>query len=432
MMLYKQINVLWGDQNHKTVCLVRSDVTDMLATEHSAKEELERALVLSREASQAKSDFLSAMSHDIRTPMNAIIGMTTLARVNIKNSERVLDCLQKISTSSNHLLSLINDILDMNKIERAQLSLNHEQIYLPDLIKQISSIISTQADQAGLRYDIQMCELKNNYFYGDSLRISQILINILGNAIKFTPRGGRVHLLVEEIFLKQNTQLARYRFTIHDTGIGIAKELQEHLFEPFVRSHLTKHIEGSGLGLSIVKGLVSLMNGKIDVESEVNQGTTFRIELMGELIPNDKRESHIKTQSITEINPNLFKGYSFLIAEDNEINAEIITEILQICGAKVDVKENGALVVETYRTTPPGTYDAILMDIQMPVMDGYEATQIIRSENRYDAKIIPIIAMTANAFEEDIKEALKAGMNAHISKPIETRRLFTTLKNSLL
>ena len=428
---YKQVNVLWGDQNHKTVCLVRSDVTDMLAAERTAKAELERALELSREASRAKSDFLSAMSHDIRTPMNAIMGMTTLAKANIGDTGRVLDCLQKISVSSNHLLSLINDILDMNRIERAQITLNREKIYLPDLVKQIGAIIAPQADRAGLQYDIQLSEIKNPFIYGDALRISQILINILGNAVKFTPQGGTVQFLVEEFSLAGEGRFACCRFTISDTGYGMTEETQAHLFEPFVRSRAASRVEGSGLGLSIVKGLVDLMEGEIEVQSEPGTGSTFLIKLNCEIAPAGERRDAPEPQPSGGIEKGLFAGRRFLIAEDNAINSEIICEILKMCGAETVVRSNGALAVEAFRDAVPGTYDAILMDIQMPEMDGYEAARTIRSDSRPDAKSIPIIAMTANAFEQDVNAALEAGMDAHLSKPIEPERLFQTLHHHM-
>lgn len=424
---YKQINVLWGDQNHKTVCLVRSDVTDMLAAERTAKAELERALELSREASRAKSDFLSAMSHDIRTPMNAIMGMTTLAKANIGDTGRVLDCLQKISVSSNHLLSLINDILDMNRIEGAKITLNREKIYLPDLVKQIGAIIAPQADRAGLQYDIQLSEIKHPFIYGDALRISQILINILGNAVKFTPSGGTVRLSVEELPAQGDMHWARYRFTTSDTGIGMANDIQAHLFEPFVRSNAVSRVEGSGLGLSIVKGLVDLMEGIIEVQSAPGMGSTFLVELTCEITPADERRAAPEPQPSGGIEEGLFAGRRFLIAEDNAINSEIICEILQMCGAETVVRGNGVLAVEAFCAAVPGTYDAILMDIQMPEMDGYAAARTIRSNKRPDAKTIPIIAMTANAFEEDVEAALEAGMDAHIAKPVDIGVLWATL-----
>lgn len=427
---YKQINVLWGDQNHKTVCLLRSDVTDMLAAEREVKAELERALVLSREASLAKSDFLSAMSHDIRTPMNAIMGMTTLAKANSDDPARVRDCLQKISVASDHLLNLINDVLDMNRIERAQITLNRERIYLSELVQQVGGIIVPQAEQAGLDFDIQLGEIQNACFYGDSLRISQVLINVLGNAVKFTPQGGAVQFKVEELSAQSDSRWVCYRFTVRDTGIGMEEETMAHLFEPFVRSRVVSRVEGTGLGLSIVKGLVDLMDGRITVQSELEEGTVFVIELKGEIVPSSDRQPVPDPPRIME-KPGLFSGRRFLIAEDNAINAEIISEILRMCGAQTEVMGDGALVVEAFFTAAPGTYDAILMDIQMPEMDGYEAARMIRSDPRPDAGTIPIIAMTANAFEQDVNAALEAGMNAHIAKPLDVNVLYEKLAREL-
>lgn len=427
---YKQINVLWGDQNHKTVCLLRADVTDMLAAEREVKAELERALLLSREASLAKSDFLSAMSHDIRTPMNAIMGMTTLAKANSGDPLKVRDCLQKISSASIHLLNLINDVLDMNRIERSQITLNRERIYLSELVQQVGEIIVPQAEQAGLNYEIQLGEIENSCFYGDTLRLSQILINVLGNAVKFTPRGGTVRFKVEELSALSDTQWVSYRFTISDTGIGMEEETLAHLFEPFVRSRVVSRVEGTGLGLSIVKGLVDLMGGSITVQSELEKGTVFIIELKGEIVSSG--HSQLAPEPPSEaVKDDLFSGRRFLIAEDNAINAEIISELLRMWGAQIEVKGDGALAVEAFCAAAPGTYDAILMDIQMPEMDGYEAARTIRANRRPDAGTIPIIAMTANAFEQDVKAAMEAGMNAHIAKPLDVNVLYEKLAREL-
>lgn len=428
---YKQVTVLWGDQNRRTVCLVRADVTDMLAAERAAKAELERALALSREASQAKSDFLSAMSHDIRTPMNAIMGMTTLANANIGNPVRVQDCLQKISASSRHLLSLINDILDMSRIEQAKIRLNRERICLRELAAQVTEIIAPQADAGGIQYDIETGGITNPYFYGDALRTSQILINILGNAVKFTPRGGAVRFFVEEIPAAKGSDWARYRFTVSDTGIGMSEETQVHLFEPFARSSTVSRVEGSGLGLSIVKGLVELMEGEISVRSELGKGSVFQVELECEISSAEETKKEPDEQHMEKPEGQTLMGYRFLVAEDNEINAEILCEILRMYGAESDVEENGAQAVERFFAAAPETYDAVLMDIQMPKMNGYEAARTIRANERNDAKTIPIIAMTANAFEEDIRAALQAGMNAHIAKPVDIGVLLTELNQVL-
>lgn len=429
---YKQVNVMWGDVNHRTICLVRADVTDMLLEERRTKKALQNALQLAEEANQAKSDFLATMSHDIRTPMNGIMGMTALAVAHLGEPGRVEDCLEKIMVSSKHLLSLINDILDMSKIESGQITLNHAGISLPELLKQVSAIMAPQARAAGLQFTVGMKELSCTDFYGDALRINQILINILSNAVKYTPQGGQVEFLIEETAPVRHEGWARFRFTVRDTGVGMSKEFLSHLFEPFTRSQNSECIEGTGLGLSITKGLVALMEGEISVQSEVGQGTIFRVELECEPIKEKDRENLASAGAAPdESDKTVFSGRNFLVAEDNQINAEILTELLSLYGARSQVMTDGFQTVEEFRTASPGTYDAILMDIRMPNMNGYEATLAIRNLDRSDAGSIPIIAMTANAFAEDVREALNAGMTAHISKPIDVVTLRETLKKVL-
>lgn len=427
---YKQINVLWGDQNHGTICLVRADVTDMLAEEQQKKKDLERALEDAEEANRAKSDFLSAMSHDIRTPMNAIMGMTALAMAHSDDPERVSDCIQKISIASRHLLSLINDVLDMSKIERSQITLNCARSSLPELLEQLSAIMMPQAKAAGLQFEIRKTGIIHNCFYGDSLRISQILLNILSNAIKFTPEGGSISFLIEEIPAVKDTAKVRYRFTVSDSGIGMTEEFLTHIFDPFARDSKTAHIEGTGLGLSITKGLVELMEGSISVESQINKGSLFQIELECEKAPEEDVLEKKGTAAVLK-KEELFSGCSFLVAEDNEINAEILCELLAMYGGRSVVKRDGLQVLQAFQEAPPGTYDAVLMDIQMPNMNGYEAARAIRGLDRQDARNIPIVAMTANAFAEDIQACLEAGMNAHVAKPIDVELLQMTLRKVL-
>ncbi len=424
---YKQLNVLWGGRDHKTICIVRQDVTDMLAAERRHKESLEKALALAEEASRTKSDFLSSMSHDIRTPMNAIIGMTVLAEAHLNDRERVAQCLQKISLSSRHLLSLINDILDMSKIERSKITLNHVKVFLPELMEQLASMMGQQAAEAGLAFEVHTGELAHPYFYGDALRINQILINILSNAVKFTPEGGRVTFSGEEPAPAREAGKARYRFTVSDTGLGMSEEFLAHLFEPFTRSRSATRIEGTGLGLSITKGLVDLMNGEISVESRERAGTTFCVELECEIAREEPQTDGEEARAGVRPRGRTIAGRRFLVAEDNELNAEILCELLQMHGAKSVVKRDGAQAVREFCSRAPGTYDAILMDIQMPEMNGYEAARAIRSLGRADGGQIPIIAMTANAFTEDIQAALQAGMNAHVAKPIDMQGLIDTL-----
>lgn len=428
---YKKLNILWGDRNHQTVCIVRADVTEMLMTERKTKEELERALDLAKQANQAKTAFLSSMSHDIRTPMNAIMGMTTLADAHMDDRAYVEDCLGKISVSSRHLLNLINDILEMSKIERADVELKRERISLRELVEQVSTMIRPQVEEKKQQFQTRADSISHSYFYGDPLRINQILINILGNAVKFTPEGGSVDFLTEECPAAAAARV-RYRFSIRDTGVGMSEQVLSHVFEPFTRGENVRRIEGTGLGLSITKGLVDQMGGVISASSSEGKGSVFRVELEFELCHEPEEMSQRKARVLPGPgDDSALAGRRFLIAEDNEINAEILTSLLEMFGCAARVKTDGAQAVQEFTMSPAGTYDAILMDIQMPVMTGYEAAKAIRALPRKDSGTIPIIAMTANAFAEDVQAALKAGMNAHVAKPIDLDVLKTTLKNAL-
>lgn len=410
------------------VCFIRSDVTDMLTAERKAKEDLEKALTAARKASRVKSDFLSSMSHDIRTPMNAIVGMTALAQANLDNREKVDDYLHKISVSSQHLLSLINDILDMSQIEQSKIHLNHQTLQIEELINHISSIMTSQAENAGLQFIVEAEELRHVHFSGDALRIKQILINLLSNSFKFTEEGGTVLFKIEERIPEKENHI-RYLFTIQDTGIGMSDEFLSHLFEPFIRSNKVSKVEGTGLGLSITKGLVDLMGGNIQVQSKLHHGTTFEIELEFELV--EQSALHVQREEEETVEEENLSGYHFLLVEDNEINSEILGELLQMRGATFTVKTDGKQAVEEFKRTKPGTYDAIFMDIQMPVMNGYEATRAIRRLDHPDAKSIIILAMTANAFAEDVKASLEAGMNGHIAKPVDMKLLYHTISELL-
>ncbi len=425
---YKQINVLWGDQDHRTICLVRADVTDMLAAERRSQSELENALDQARKANQAKSEFLSAMSHDIRTPMNAIMGMTALALAHLDDGSRVEEYLRKISVSSRHLLSLINDVLDMSKIDGSKIKLNRMNVSLTEQLEQLSAMMVPQAKAAGLEFEVSTENVRHTHFYGDSLRINQILLNLLSNAVKFTPEGGRVSLLTEELPAEEEGAV-RYRFTVRDTGTGISKDFLPYIFEPFTRSDSAAQIEGTGLGLSITKGLVDLMDGRISVSSQAGQGTVFQVELECEI--EEKAEISADIGSGDEACPAgdmSLAGCCILVAEDNAINAEITCGLLDMFGARAVIKNDGRQAVEAFKDAAPETYDAILMDIQMPRMNGYEATRVIRGmEQRPDAAAIPIIAMTANAFAEDVQLSLEAGMTAHVAKPIDVETLRAVL-----
>lgn len=423
----KNMTVFVTDRRLERVCFIRSDVTDVLEAERKTKEDLEKALAEAKKANRVKSDFLSSMSHDIRTPMNAIVGMTTLALANLNDPEKIEDYLHKISVSSQHLLSLINDILDMSQIEQSKIHLNHQAIRIGEIIDHISSIMISQAENAGVDLQIDTGKFEHEGFYGDALRIKQILINLLSNAIKFTVEGGKVLFRTEELNAKEEKRV-RYRFTIQDTGIGMTEEFMSHLFEPFIRSDRVTKVEGTGLGLSITKGLVDLMGGEIHVSSKLQKGTKFEIELEFEQIEPLKGESHEKTAEIEEED---LTGCHFLLVEDNEINSEIRGELLQMRGATFTVKTDGLQAVNEFKQAKPGTYDAIFMDIQMPVMNGYEATREIRRSDHPEARSMIILAMTANAFAEDVQASIEAGMNGHIAKPVDMKLLYNTISSLL-
>lgn len=369
-------------------------------------------------ASKAKSDFLSRMSHEIRTPMNGIIGMTAIALQQEQSQERILDCLQKIQSSSNYLLGLINDILDMSKIESGKMKLELMNFNLQEMLDTIKELIITQAAVKDIDF-IQDIDVRHNWLLADRMRISQVLINLLGNAVKFTPAKGRVTLTVQEI--RTEEEAAVFYFAVRDTGIGIPKEDQKRVFRSFEQASEVNPSkqQGTGLGLSISSRLVQLMGSNIQLESEPGEGSTFSFSISLKL--GENMEEEVKEEEIS------FKGCRILVVEDNELNAEIAMTLLEERDFAVDCVYNGAEAVERIRTTVPGTYDVILMDIMMPVMDGLEATRTIRSMEREDCHKIPIVAMSANAFDDDLRKSVECGMNGHLSKPVEVDKLYRML-----
>lgn len=421
----KNMTISAVDLRINRVCLVRSDITDSVQA-------LENALTMAEEGSLAKSNFLSAMSHDVRTPLNAIVGMTTIGLAHPGDLNRVKDCFNKISVASKHLQSLINDVLDMSRIEQSDMAMNRMDTSLSDLLRQAAEIIAPQAKSAGLLFDVQEA-VSHAHFYGDSLRVNQILINLLSNAIKFTAEGGHVTLRAEELPSAWDVGNIRYLFTVSDTGSGMPEEFLSRIFEPFARSRRTARVEGNGLGLSIVKKLVDLMEGVISVESQVDKGTTFRVELEFEAAhdENSVQTEENWAQSVEDSREQAFSNRLFLVVEDNDVNAEILSELLRMQGAESVVCKDGLQAVAAFEEAAPGTYDAVLMDIQMPVMDGHEATRRIRALKRPDARTIPILAMTANAFTEDVQKSKAAGMTAHVAKPIDIDVLRSALAKAL-
>ena len=385
------------------------------------------ALQSAERASKAKTDFLSNMSHDIRTPMNAIIGITTLMKNELHEPEKLAEHLGKLETSGQLLLGIINNILDMSRIESGKTTLNVEKMNLPQQISQLDSIIRQQAGQSRQTFTVST-HLQHENVLADPNRLNQVLMNILSNAVKYTPTGGHIRLEVEE--LPRNEHYARYRFVVQDDGIGMSEDYQKTLFDPFTREERsgTNKVQGTGLGMAITKSIVDLMGGSINVESATGKGTRFEVVLE---FPIDAEADHAQQvqalpEEAEETSP--LCGMKFLCAEDNAINAEILEMLLETKGASCTICPNGQEIVDAFASVKPGDYDMILMDVQMPVMDGLEATRRIRSGENPLGRIIPILAMTANAFLEDMQKSREAGMDEHLSKPVDISALEQVVK----
>ena len=394
-----------------------------------AKDIATEALQTAENANKAKTDFLSNMSHDIRTPMNAIIGMTSLIRHDAGNKDKVIEYADKIDISSQHLLGIINDVLDMSKIEAGKTVFKYTDFSMPDLIEELNTIFQPQIAERNQTLMVIKENIRHEWVNGDQVHLMQIFSNLLSNAVKYTQEGGKIQFLVEECETKSSVY-AKYRFLVSDNGMGMSADFKEKIFDPFTRAEgsVTNKIQGTGLGMAITRNLVEAMGGTIDVESELGQGSCFEV-LIDLRIAEDRSVSSTVQEEKNEQNDNIFQGMRFLCAEDNELNAEILTELLKIEGAECTICENGEEILKTFEKSAPGDYDMILMDVQMPVMNGYEATKAIRRSSHELAKKIPIIAMTANAFSEDIQHSLAAGMNAHVSKPVEMRVLEKTIRS---
>ena len=394
-----------------------------------AKQAAEEAFQVAQEANKSKSNFLANMSHDIRTPMNAIIGITSLIRHDAGDKGKVIEYADKIDTSSQHLLGIINDVLDMSKIEAGKTTFKYTDFSILDFIQELNAIFHSQTDEKNQTFTIIKEDIQHEWVNGDQVHLMQIFSNLLSNAVKYTQEGGEIQLLIEECESKSSVY-AKYRFLVNDNGMGMSADFKNTIFDAFTRAEnsMTNKIQGTGLGMAITKNLVEAMGGTIDVESEPGQGSCFEI-LMDLKIAEDQSVSLIPQTEKDEPEGNILQGMKFLCAEDNEINAEILTELLKIEGAECTICENGEEILKSFEQSVPGEYDMILMDVQMPVMNGYEATQAIRRSSHELAKTIPIIAMTANAFSEDIQHSLAAGMNAHISKPVDMKMLEKTIRS---
>ena len=394
-----------------------------------AKDITTEALQTAENANKAKTDFLSNMSHDIRTPMNAIIGMTSLIRHDAGNKAKVIEYADKIDISSQHLLGIINDVLDMSKIEAGKTVFKYTDFSILDFITELNTIFHSQIDEKNQTLTIIKENIRHEWVNGDQVHLMQIFSNLVSNAVKYTQEGGKIQFLVEECETKSSVY-AKYRFLVSDNGMGMSADFKDTIFDAFTRaeSSMTNKIQGTGLGMAITKNLVEAMGGSIDVESELSQGSCFEV-LIDLRIAEDRFVSSAEQAEKDEPAGNVLKGMRFLCAEDNELNAEILMELLKIEGAECTICENGKRVLEAFEQSAPGDYDMILMDVQMPVMNGYEATKAIRRSSHELAMTIPIIAMTANAFSEDIQHSLAAGMNAHVSKPIEMKVLEKTIRS---
>ena len=394
-----------------------------------AKNITTEALQTAENANKAKTDFLSNMSHDIRTPMNAIIGMTSLIRHDAGNKAKVIEYADKIDISSQHLLGIINDVLDMSKIEAGKTVFKYTDFSILDFITELNAIFHSQIDEKNQTLTIIKENIRHEWVNGDQVHLMQIFSNLVSNAVKYTQEGGKIQFLVEECETKSSVY-AKYRFLVSDNGMGMSADFKDTIFDAFTRaeSSMTNKIQGTGLGMAITKNLVEAMGGTIDVESELSQGSCFEV-LIDLRIAEDRFVSSAEQVEKDEPAGNVLKGMRFLCAEDNELNAEILMELLKIEGAECTICENGKRVLEAFEQSVPGDYDMILMDVQMPVMNGYEATKAIRRSSHELAMTIPIIAMTANAFSEDIQHSLAAGMNAHVSKPVEMKVLEKTIRS---
>ncbi|MDB9173633.1 ATP-binding protein [Parabacteroides distasonis] len=389
-------------------------------------------------ANLAKSEFLSRMSHETRTPMNGIVGMSTIAMQNIDNTDKIKDCLEKVIMSSKHLLALINDVLDMSKIESGKVELRHESFNFRAFLQDFENLYGEQAKSKGISYETILASDLEVQIIGDSLRLNQVLSNLLSNALKFTPAKGMIKLRVSKT--GEDQENVYLRFEVIDTGCGIAEENYDKIFESFEQENVdvTYKYGGTGLGLSIVKRFTGLMGGGIHVTSVQGSGSTFTVDL-----PFGKIKESGKPTRFSDINGRNdlakdcyavdydFKGKRILLVEDNELNREIAEELIGVTGASVESAEDGVQAVEMFKESAEGYYDLILMDVQMPHMDGYEATRCIRALGRSDAQKVPIFAMTANAFAEDVQKSREAGMNAHISKPLNIRAVYKQMNRYL-
>lgn len=422
-----------GDEATAVTLTVRS-IDSVVKHEEEQKKLLAREVERADAANSAKSNLLSQVSHDIRTPMNAILGMTAVAKINIDNKERVKDYLNKITISGKHLLGLVNEVLDMSKIESGRLSLSNEEFNLKDTVRSLTAFFDSDVETRKIDFDVYFHNLEHSDVIGDEQRLQQILLNILGNAFKFTPDRGRITLDISE---KTSNLYGNgcYEFIVEDSGIGMEKEFIDKILEPFARAEnsIAGNIEGTGLGMTIALNIARLMNGDIKAESSLNHGSKFTVTVYIKInnAMQENADSSRSKSAIDSYRNNNYTGRRVLLAEDNQFNAEVMGELLAAVGIEVDKVYNGRQAVEKITCLPPDYYDLVFMDIKMPDMNGYEAAKAIRNNGRTDLKFVPIVAMTAETFAADVKKAGKSGMNAHIAKPVELERLEEILEKFL-
>ena len=387
-------------------------------------ERLETELKVAEETSRVKSTFLSNMSHEMRTPLNAIMGLDALALQNPDLPEETRAQLEKVGISAKHLLRMINDILDMNSIEAGSMTLREEEFSLRETLELANIVTRNRCEEKGLTYESRFADDLDDYYVGDETMLKHALLNVLSNAVKFTPAPGKVTFTAEQTVSEGADR--ELRFTVSDTGIGIDKSFIPNLFTPFSRgdTSTTNTVGGSGLGLALSKRVTEMMGGGITVESKKGEGSTFTLTVRLKASDRKAERAADNIEGETPLN-----GLKVLIVEDIDLNAEIVADLLDLEGISSDRAENGLVAVDMFSRSKPGEYDAILMDLRMPVMDGLDATRIIRDQNRPDAKTIPILALTANAFDEDVRNSLEAGMNAHMAKPVDPDILFENLRH---
>lgn len=407
------------------VCLngYHQDITETTIARKKQDQAIMELLEKVRRANSAKSEFLSHMSHDLRTPINGILGMLEIMEKRQNDAGQQAACRRKIRVSTGHLLSLVNDVLQVSKLESGRPTAVEEPFDLHDTLEECITILSPQAEERGIRMSLEANSLQHNKLIGNALHLKQILMNVIENALKYNRPKGKVFVQVQETACQGGT--AKYRFVIEDTGIGIGEEFKKHIFEPFTQEHqgARTHYNGAGLGMSIVKKLVDQMKGTITLDSQLGKGSTVQITLPIQI---DETLSAQPMDTALDLQSNIADMHVLLV-EDNEINCEIVEFMLKEAGAEVVTANDGQAAVDTFAASEPGTFDCILMDLMMPVMSGYEATRVIRALKRADAGSVPIIALSANTFEEDIALAKDAGMNEHLAKPVDMRNLFETM-----